>query len=96
MSQWGQTCCDSSAQWRIDATPWVVYYYRKASGTNERPSNAGRCVRPVAIEFFLDQVRITKETAERLIRVDLPKKICSLNEYLEVRDDAVSSVERPE
>ncbi|KAK8817616.1 hypothetical protein WA538_004335, partial [Blastocystis sp. DL] len=34
-------------------------------------------------QFFLDQVRTTKEKAERLIRVDLPKKICSLNEYLE-------------
>ena len=47
-------------------------------------------MRSVAIEFFLDQVRTTKETAERLIRVDLPKKICSLNEYLEVGDGTVS------
>lgn len=69
-------------------------WFEKAFGIYERPSNAGRSLNPTVIEFFLDQVRTTKEKAERLIRVDLPKKICSLNEYLEVHDVAFLILER--
>ncbi|KNB43952.1 hypothetical protein JH06_2334 [Blastocystis sp. subtype 4] len=34
-------------------------------------------------QFFLDQVRLTKEKADRIIKIELPKKICNLNEYIE-------------
>ena len=36
------------------------------------------------MQNFLDQVRRTKEEAEQIIKIRLPKKLCSLNDYLDV------------